>query len=88
MPGFVPNTFPIPDGATATPHLGLLEIRTTQAEADVTAFYRARLAELGWTMSGDSGFYSAAKEGQTLSITILPDEASRETVVRVFAAVE
>ena len=88
VPGFVPNTFPIPDGATATPHLGLVEIRTAQAEADVTAFYRARLAELGWTVSGELGFYTAAKDGQTLSITILPDEASGETVVRVFAAAE
>lgn len=88
VPGFVPNTFPIPDGATATPHLGLVEIRTPQTEAEVTSFYRARLTELGWSVAGELGFYTAAKEGQTISLTILPDEASRETVVRVFAAVD
>jgi len=85
VPGFVPNTFPVPEGATATPHLGLVEIRTPQTEPEVTAFYRGRLAELGWSVAGELGFYTAAKEGQTISLTILPDEASGETVVRVFA---
>lgn len=86
VPGFVPNTFPVPDGATATPRLGLLEIRTAQTESEVSAFYRMRLGELGWAVAGELGFYTAAKNGETINLTILPDEVSAETVVRVFGA--
>ncbi len=85
VPGFVPNTFPLPDGAKVIPRLGMLELRTDEAEGDVAAFYRARFAELGWSFDGEQGFYSAAKEGQRITLTILPDEVTRETVVRVFA---
>ena len=28
VPGFVPNTFPLPDGAKVIPRLGMLELRT------------------------------------------------------------
>jgi hypothetical protein len=84
--GFVPNTFPLPDGAQVIPRLGMLELRTPDAEGNVAAFYRARLSELGWSFEGEQGFYSAEKEGQRITLTILPDEVTRETVVRVFAA--
>jgi hypothetical protein len=84
VPGFVPNTFPLPAGATATPHLGAVEIRTAQGEAEVAAFYRAALAELGWSFAGELGFYRAGKDGQVINLTILPDAVSGETVVRVF----
>ena len=86
VPGFVPNTFPLPDGAKVSPRLGMLELRTADAEGNVAAFYRARLSELGWSFEGEQGFYSAEKEGQRITLTILPDEVTRETVVRVFAA--
>ncbi len=88
VPGFVPNTFPLPDGAKVIPRLGMLELRTAETESDVAAFYRARLSELGWSFDGDQGFYSAEKEGQRITLTILPDDVTRETVVRVFAAGE
>ena len=86
VPGFVPNTFPLPEGAKVTPRLGMLEIRTSESDSDVAAFYRSRLSELGWTFEGELGFYSAGKDGQRISLTILPDEVSGETVVRVFGA--
>ena len=88
VPGFVPNAFPIPDEATATPRLGLLEIRAAQSEAELASFYRSRLGELGWAVAGEFGFYTAAKEGEAINLTILADELSGETVVRVFAAGE
>lgn len=86
VPGFVPNTFPLPEDARVTPRLGMVEIRTGQTEGDAAVFYRARLQELGWTFEGELGFYSAEKNGQRLRLTILPDEATGETVVRVFGA--
>ena len=43
VPGFVPNTFPLPDGAKVIPRLGMLELRTADSEGNVAAFYRARL---------------------------------------------
>ncbi|MFN8469579.1 MAG: hypothetical protein U0X20_28755 [Caldilineaceae bacterium] len=86
VPGFVPNTFPLPEGAKVIPRLGMLELRTADSESDVAAFYRAHLPELGWSFDGEQGFYSAEKDGQRITLTILPDEATRETVVRVFAA--
>jgi hypothetical protein len=88
VPGFVPNTFPLPDGAKVTPRLGMVEIRTGEADSDVAAFYRARLSELGWSFDGELGFYSAVKDGQRISLTILADEVSGETVVRVFGVGE
>jgi hypothetical protein len=88
VPGFVPNTFPLPDAAEVTPRLGMLEIRTAESDSEVAAFYRARLSELGWTFEGELGFYSAGKSGQQISLTILPDEVSGETVVRVFGVAE
>jgi hypothetical protein len=84
----VPNTFPLPEGATATPLLGMVEIRTPQPEADVAAFYRERLAELGWSFAGELGFYTASKEGEVINLTILADEVSGDTQVRVFGASE
>ncbi len=86
VPGFVPNTFPLPEGAKVTPRLGLLEIRSSESDSDLAAFYRSRLSELGWSFEGELGFYSAGKDGQRISLTILPDEVSGETVVRVFGA--
>jgi hypothetical protein len=88
VPGFVPNTFPLPEGAKVTPRLGMLELRTSEPDSDVATFYRTRLSELGWTFAGEQGFYSAEKEGQRISLTILPDEVSGETVVHVFGAGE
>ena len=88
VPGFVPNTFPLPEGAKVIPRLGMLELRTADPESDIAAFYRAHLPELGWSFDGEQGFYSAEKDGQRITMTILPDEATRETVVRVFAAGE
>lgn len=88
VPGFVPNTFPLPEGAKVFPRLGMLELRTAEAEGDVAAFYRVRLGELGWSFDGEQGFYSAEKDGQRITLTILPDEVTRETVVRVFAAAD
>jgi hypothetical protein len=88
VPGFVPNTFPLPEAARVTPRLGMVEIRTDLPEADVAAFYRVRLQELGWTFDGEQGFYSAEKAGQRLRLTILPDEITGETVVRVFGTGE
>lgn len=88
VPGFVPNTFPLPNAAKVTPRLGTLEIRSTESDSDVAAFYRARLSELDWTFEGELGFYSALKDGQRISLTILPDEVSGETVVRVFGVEE
>jgi hypothetical protein len=46
------------------------------------------LSELGWTFEGELGFYSAGKDGQQISLTILPDEVSGETLVRVFGVAE
>lgn len=86
VPGFMPNLFPLPEGATATPHLGLVEIRTLQTESEVADFYRSELGQLGWSFEGELGFYTAAKDGDVINLTILPDEASKETVIRVFAA--
>jgi hypothetical protein len=86
VPGFVPNTFPLPDGAKVIPRLGMLELRTADPESDLAAFYRAHLDELGWTFDGEQGFYNAEKDGQRITLTILPDEVTHETVVRVFAA--
>jgi hypothetical protein len=83
-----PNTFPLPEGAKVTPRLGMLELRTSEPDSDVATFYRTRLSELGWTFAGEQGFYSAEKEGQRISLTILPDEVSGETVVHVFGAGE
>ena len=88
VPGFVPNTFPLPEGAKVIPRLGMLELRTADPESDVAAFYRAHLPELGWSFDGEQGFYSAEKDGQRITLTILPDEVTHETVVRVFAAAE
>jgi hypothetical protein len=88
VPGFVPNTFPLPDATQVIPRLGMLEIRTAESDSDVAAFYRARLSDLGWTFEGELGFYSAGKDGQQISLTILPDEVSGETVVRVFGVAE
>jgi hypothetical protein len=88
VPGFVPNTFPLPEGATATPRLGSLEVRTALGDADVSAFYRERLAALGWSFEGELGFYTAAKDGRRVSLTILPDETNGGTVVRVFGVEE
>ena len=88
VPGFVPNTFPLPEGATVTPRLGMIEISTPQAEAEVADFYRARLDELGWDFAGELGFYDATKDGQQIHLTILPDEVSGETQITVFAAAE
>jgi hypothetical protein len=66
----------------------MVEIRTGEADSDVAAFYRARLSELGWSFDGELGFYSAVKDGQRISLTILADEVSGETVVRVFGVGE
>ena len=65
-----------------------MEIRTPQSEAEVAAFYRAQLAELGWSFAGELGFYTAVKDGQVINLTILPDEVSGDTQVRVFGASE
>jgi hypothetical protein len=86
VPGFVPNTFPLPENAAIIPRLGMVEIRTVASEGDMAAFYQARLTELGWSFDGELGFYSAEKDGQRISLTILPDEVTGETVVRVFGA--
>jgi hypothetical protein len=88
VPGFVPNTFPLPEGARVTPRLGMVEIRTDASDADTTAFYRTQLEALGWSFDGELGFYSAEKEGRRIRLTILPDELTGETVVRVFGAEE
>jgi hypothetical protein len=88
VPGFVPNTFPLPEGARVTPRLGMVEIRTDASDADTTAFYRTQLEALGWSVDGELGFYSAEKEGRRIRLTILPDELTGETVVRVFGAEE
>jgi hypothetical protein len=85
VPGFAPNTFPVPDGAQLYPKLGLLEIVSAADQETVTAFYRDRLAALGWAMAGEFGFYTLTKDDKTLTLTILPDEAAALTVVRVFA---
>ncbi len=88
VPGFVPNTFPLPAEATATPHLGKLEIRTSGTEADVASFYRAALTELGWTFEGELGFYTATKNGQTIKLSITPGADGEGAVVLVFGATE
>jgi hypothetical protein len=88
VPGFVPNTFPLPQGATATPRLGSLEVRIDLPSAEVSVFYRERLASLGWSFEGELGFYNAAKDGRRISLTILPDETNGGTVVRVFGVEE
>ena len=63
----------------------MVEIHTTGSEQEATAYYRDRLTELGWTFEGEFGFYSATKEGETLSLTILQDEAKDETLIEVAA---
>jgi hypothetical protein len=86
VPGFVPNTFPLPQDARVTPRLGMVEIRTSASEAETAAFYRDQLGALGWTFDGELGFYRAESEGRAIRLTILPDDVSGETVVHVFAA--
>lgn len=61
MPGFAEDTFPMPPGAVRVyPAEGSLDLIVDAPEAEVVDYYRARLAELGWSFTGEQGVYHAA----------------------------
>jgi hypothetical protein len=61
MPGFADGAFPLPPGAVRVyPAEGNLDLIVDAPEAEVVDYYRDRLAELGWSFTGEQGIYRAA----------------------------
>lgn len=60
MPGFAAGAFPMPPGAARVyPAEGSVDLIVDVPEAEVIAYYRDSLAELGWSFTGEQGVYHA-----------------------------
>lgn len=75
IPGFAEGEFPVPDGGQmAANMIGMPEITSDLSQEELVAFYTDAFAALGWSFSGDFGFYEVAKGETTFSMFIDTDD--------------
>ena len=84
VPGFAPNTFPLPDDAQLRPSVGVVAFVTTWDEAGVRDFYAAQLGAEGWSLEGEYGYYTA-RRGEEEIVLAVTAEGEGMTRVEVFA---
>jgi len=69
IPGFAEGTFPLPEGGNlATNMIGMPEITSELSQEELVQFYTDSFAALGWTFTGDFGFYEVAKDDVSFSM--------------------
>jgi len=65
IPGFAEGEFPLPEGGKLAANLiGMPEIASELSQKELVAFYTDAFAALGWSFTGDFGFYEV-KKGDT-----------------------
>jgi chemotaxis protein histidine kinase CheA len=84
VPGFAPNTFPLPDDAQVQPSVGVVAFVTSWDEAGVRDFYAAQLGAEGWSLEGEYGYYTA-RRGEEEIVLAVTAEGEGVTRVEVFA---
>ena len=71
IPGFAEGEFPLPEsGKLAANAIGMPEIASDLSQEELVAFYTDAFAALGWTFSGDFGFYEVKKGDVSFSMFI------------------
>ncbi|MBX3050905.1 MAG: hypothetical protein KF753_05490 [Caldilineaceae bacterium] len=71
VPGFAEGEFPVPEGGKlAANMIGMPEVTSDLTQEELVKFYSDALTALGWTFSGDFGFYEVTKGDVSFSLFI------------------
>jgi len=69
IPGFAEGEFPLPEGGTVAANMiGMPEVTSDLTQEELVKFYTEAFAALGWSFTGDFGFYEVAKGEVTFSM--------------------
>ena len=78
IPGFAEGEFPLPEGGKmAANMIGMPEITGDLSQEELVTFYTDAFASLGWSFSGDFGFYEVTKGETTFSMFIDTDDSGK-----------
>ncbi len=78
IPGFAEGEFPVPEGGKLAVNMtGMPEITSELSQEELVAFYTDTFAALGWSFSGDFGFYEVKKGETTFSLFIDTDDRGK-----------
>lgn len=78
IPGFAESEFPVPDGGKmAANMIGMPEITSDLSQEELVTFYTDAFAALGWSFSGDFGFYEVKKGDAGFSMFIDTDDSGK-----------
>ncbi len=78
IPGFAEGEFPVPEGGKMAPNMiGMPEITSELSQEELVTFYTDSFAALGWSFSGDFGFYEVTKGDASFSMFIDTDDSGK-----------
>jgi len=78
IPGFAEGEFPVPEGGKmAANMIGMPEITSDLSQEELVTFYTDSFAALGWSFSGDFGFYEVKKGDASFSMFIDTDDSGK-----------
>lgn len=78
IPGFAEGEFPVPEGGKmAANMIGMPEITSDLSQEELVTFYTDSFAALGWSFSGDFGFYEVKKGETSFSMFIDTDDSGK-----------
>lgn len=78
IPGFAEGEFPVPEGGKmAANMIGMPEITSEMSQEELVTFYTDAFAALGWSFTGDFGFYEVKKGDATFSMFIDTDDSGK-----------
>ena len=78
IPGFAEGEFPLPDGGKLAANvIGMPEVSSELSQEELVKFYTDAFTALGWTFSGDFGFYEVKKGDVGFSMFIDTAENSK-----------
>lgn len=78
IPGFAEGEFPVPEGGKMVPNMiGMPEITSDLSQEELVTFYTDSFAALGWSFSGDFGFYEVKKGDASFSMFIDTDDSGK-----------
>ena len=78
IPGFAEGEFPVPDGGKmAANMIGMPEVTSELSQEELVAFYTDAFAALGWSFTGDFGFYEVKKGDAVFSMFIDTDDSGK-----------
>lgn len=69
IPGFAEGEFPVPEGGALSANmLGMPEITSDLSQDELVQFYTESFEAMGWSFSGDFGFYDVSKDGVSFAM--------------------